>query len=143
MLNFFRKPNSGPEDIGRFIRDHASNINVSLCVFGDWFGRPGDNCHRLVSHEAKEDYVRLKFDEGETLEVWNPEGLRVDGRSFIIEKASRVRWEWFYYERPKNRQNRLFIEHLLVGERIEATTNIEWPPSRFAPSQSYPAVSIT
>jgi hypothetical protein len=52
--------------------EHAAQISGSLCVFGDWFGRPMDNCHQLVSHEEKEGYVRLTFNEGETLEVWEP-----------------------------------------------------------------------
>ena len=70
MLRLFRKRKPVPEDLIRFLRHHASDIGGSLCVFGDWFGRPMDNCHQLLSHEVKEDYLKLSFNEGETLEVW-------------------------------------------------------------------------
>lgn len=83
------------------------------------------------------------FDEGETLEVWNPNGLRMDGKSFVIHGASRVRWEWFYYGRANTAENRFSIEHKVVGQNIETTTNVDWAPSNFSPSRAKPAVSIT
>lgn len=143
MLSLFRKSKSAPENPGRFLREHAAQINGSLCVFGDWFGRPMDNWHQVVSHEEKEGYVRLTFNEGETLEVWEPAGLRMEGKSFIIQQASRVRWEWFYYGRPKLPENRFSIEHVVSGQKIEATTNVQWALGRFEPSRAHPAVSIT
>lgn len=143
MLSLFRKSNPEPEDAGKFLREHAAQINGSLCVFGDWFGRPMDNQHQLISHEEKEGYVRLTFNEGETLEVWEPSGFRFEGKSFIIQRASRVRWEWFYYGRPKVPENRFCVEHIVSGQSIEATTNVQWAPGRFQPSRDHPAVSIT
>jgi hypothetical protein len=92
---------------------------------------------------VQEGYVRLLFNEGETLEVWDPEGFRIDGRSFIIQRATRVRWEWFYYGRPKLSENRFFIEHNAIGEPIEASSNVDWAPHNFKPSSAEPAVSIT
>lgn len=143
MLSLFRKSKPEPEDPGRFLREHTAQINGSLCVFGDWFGRPMDNWHQLVSHEEKEGYVRLAFNEGETLEVWEPTGLRMDGKSFVIQRATRVRWEWFYYGRPKLLENRFFIEHVVAGQSIEASSNVDWAPHSFKPSRAEPAVSIT
>jgi hypothetical protein len=142
-LSLFRKSKPEQEDPGRFLREHSSQINGSLCVFGDWFGRPMDNWHQLVSHEEKEGYVRLTFNEGETLEIWEPAGLRIARKSFIVQRASRVRWEWFYYGRPKLPENRFFIEHLASGQNIEASTNADWAPHSFKPSRAEPAVSIT
>jgi hypothetical protein len=143
MLSLFRKPKPEPEDPGRFLREHASEINGSLCVFGDWFGRPMDNCHQMVSHEEKGGYVRLTFNEGETLEVWEPKGLRMEGKSFIIQRGSRVRWEWFYYGRPQLPENRFYVEHVVSGGVIEASSNAAWYSPDFKPSPLEPAVSIT
>jgi hypothetical protein len=143
MLSLFRKPKPEPEDPGRFLSEHASQINGSLCVFGDWFGRPMDNWHQLVSHEKKEGYVRLTFNQGETLEVWEPSGFRFEGKSFIIQRASRVRWEWFYYGRPQLPENRFFVEHWLAADGIEAKSDVNWAPHNFKPSKAAPAVSIT
>jgi len=143
MFNLLRKAKPEPEDVATFIRGHTPRINGSLCVFGDWFGRPMDNCHRLLYCEAKEGYVRLSFDEGETLEVWNPAEVRMEGESFIIQRASRVRWEWFYSGRPKLPENRFFIEHVASGDRIEASSDAHWAAYSFQPSTGKPAISIT
>jgi len=143
MLSLFRKSKPEPENIGGFLRAHVAHIRGSLCVFGDWFGRPMDNWHQLVSHEEKEGYVRLTFNEGETLEVWEPAGLKIEGKSFVIQRASRVRWEWFYYGRPKLPENRCFIEHVASEQSIEASSNVDWAQHSFKPSRAAPAVSIT
>jgi len=142
MLSLFRKSKPEPEDPAGFLREHAATIEGSLCVFGDWFGRPMDNCHRLVSHEAEEDYLKLSFNEGETLEVWRPQGLKKEGRRFVIQHAKRVRWEWFYYGRPQLPENRFFVEHVADGESITASSNVNWAPHSFKPSRAEPAVSI-
>lgn len=134
------KPNA--EDTACFIREHAQQINGSLCVFGDWFGRPMDNWHQLVSHDEKDGYIKLCFNEDETLEVWEASGLRMEGRRFVIQRAIRVRWEWFYYGRSKLPENRFFIEHVVNGQRIEVTSNVDWAPHNFRPSPNEPAVSI-
>jgi hypothetical protein len=61
----------------------------------------------------------------------------------VIQRASRVRWEWFYYGRPKLPENRFFVEHVVSGLGIEASTNVQWAQGRFQPSRAEPAVSIT
>lgn len=142
MLHLFQKSKPTPEDPARFLREHAGDICGSLCAFGDWFGRPMDNLHKLVSFEAKEDYLRLSFNEGETLEVWSPQGLKIEGKRFLIQHAKRVRWEWFYYGRPKLPENRYFVEHVTDGEAITASSNVDWAPHNFKPSRAEPAVSI-
>ncbi|TVP81894.1 MAG: hypothetical protein EA353_01075 [Puniceicoccaceae bacterium] len=142
MTSFFHKTQSQPEDPRRFMCDQATLINGSLCVFGDWFGRPMDNWHRLISHEEDHFSVKMLFNEGETLEVWQPSGFRLDRQGFIIQSASRVRWEWFYYGRPQLPENRFFIEHRVVGESVLASSNVDWAPHCFKPSMTEPAVLI-
>lgn len=143
MLSLFRNSKPEPDDIAQFIRDHAAEIRGSLCVFGDWFGKPMDNWHRLASQEAREGSVLLMFDGGETLEIWDPAEVRMDGKKFIIQRASRVRWEWFYYGRPNLPENRFFIEHVVSGESIDVSSDAKWAPLEFKPSRAEPAVSIT
>jgi hypothetical protein len=130
------------EDVQEFVRLNAADISGSLCVFGDWFGRPMDNSHRVTAHESQDGYVRLTFNEGETLEVWGARGLRREGNGLIIQNAIRVRWEWYYYGRPKLPENRFFIEHRVVEGKIEATANTTWYEPRFNSSLREPAVTI-
>ncbi len=84
----------------------------SLQFFGEWFGRPWDNNHSIVAAEAKENHLRLTFDDDETLDVWDPNELELESDElFLIRSASRVRWEWFSYGEPKTPDNRHYIEY--------------------------------
>lgn len=130
------------EDIAGFLRQYARNINGTLCVFGDWFGRPMDNWHQVTTHEAQKDYLKLMFTEGETLEVWRPRRLKKEGKRFSVEHADRVRWEWFYYGRPKLPENRFFREYVTKDGAIETESNEPSGPS-LKPTRSEAAVSIT
>jgi hypothetical protein len=96
----------------------------SLVFFGDIFGGKLDNVHRVVSAYVNPDAsVGVDFDGGEVLTVWTPEGIQIDSTQFIIRKASRVRWEWFYYGRPPTDANRLFIDYVRRPDGIKVTTN--------------------
>src|SRR5262245_42487608 len=90
----------------------------TLRIWGDWFGRPYDNHHRLVGAETDDAALILTFDEDECLSVWHPEGAEIDATVFRIQRASRVRWEWFYYGRPQLPQNRFFLEYTLEAGQV-------------------------
>lgn len=66
------------EDIAGRIKNLASQMRGTLRFWGQWFGRPYDNCHQLAECEAAGDVLRLTFDEGETLCVWSPRGAGLD-----------------------------------------------------------------
>lgn len=85
----------------------------SLAVFGVIFGGRVDNIHTIVSARAFEadDLLVINFNEDEVLSIWSPGLSVVDEKEFRIVAANRVRWEWFYYGRPKTSDNRYFIEH--------------------------------
>jgi hypothetical protein len=126
----------------KFFHKYAPKIGGALCVFGDWFGRPHDNWHRVKTFEVKDNYLKLEFNEDETLEVWNWKQLSDQKNGFIIQSASRVRWEWFYYGRPKIPENRFFIEHEVESGIVSAKSNVNWYSPNFNSSLSSPAVSI-
>lgn len=77
----------------------------SIAVFGDIFGGRIDNIHTVISAEAADDPERLivRFDQGETLEVWNPAGITVGSEVFRIGDATRVRWTWVLLRPPSDR----------------------------------------
>jgi hypothetical protein len=53
-----------------------------------------------------------------------------------------VRWEWFYYGRPKIGANRYFEQFMKTSDGIEATTNADWYSPIFKPSGSKSAVEM-
>jgi hypothetical protein len=115
----------------------------SLCFFGEWFGGRPDNIHRMTEAEGRGDAFVLHFSEGETLAVWDPSGVTITKQAFRIERASRVLWEWFYYGRPKQPENRYAIEYVRVDDgRIEVRDTAEWAGQQHAPDPSAPAVEM-
>jgi hypothetical protein len=114
----------------------------ALCFWGEWFGRPYDNIHQIVSCEAEGEVLKLHFNEDETLCVWSPHRLTVDQRAFRISDAAKVRWEWFYYGRPKIEINRYFMEFMKDGNAITATTNVNWYTPNLQPNPNAAAVEM-
>jgi hypothetical protein len=115
----------------------------SLVVFGDIFGGRIDNIHTLVRAEGEaDDCALLHFDQNEALRVWNPDGIHVSRDEFRVERASRVRWEWFYYGRPQTPDNLFFREHRVFDHHVEASSNVDWYGPRFAPSLEMAAVQL-
>ena len=129
---------------------HAVGIAGSLRFFGDWFGgRPYENVHRLTRVEAQEDSLILRFDAGELLTVWQPQGLEVREKreypyaSLVIGRASRVRWESYYYGRPQVAENLRLIDYVVADEGVRRSTN--WEPQlqgRSSEDSSKPAVEL-
>lgn len=116
----------------------------SLAVFGDIFGGRIDNIHSVRAARAVGAPERLvvEFDDDETLEVWDPADWEISATAFRIRHASKVRWEWFYYGRPKVRENRYYHEHTSVGGVIRATSNVDWYQPSFHPSADREAVEL-
>ena len=68
----------------------------SLSVYGDIFGGRIDNIHIVTgAHVLGAERVVIEFNEGETLDVWDPEGATISEAAFKIQTAIRARWEWF------------------------------------------------
>ena len=125
------------------IRQKLPNIKSgTLRFWGEWLGRPYDNCHQLVGCEVEQNVLRLVFNERELLSVWAPSGLEVDHSTFRISTADRVRWEWFYYGRPKTPSNLYFMDFVKSTTGILAMTNVDWYKPSLKPTPSAAAVEI-
>ncbi|MGO4409990.1 MULTISPECIES: hypothetical protein [unclassified Brevundimonas] len=114
----------------------------SLRIWGQFFGRPYDNDHRVVGCDSLPDGVRFRFNEGETLTIWHPSRYSIDHNRFEILGASRVRWEWFYYGREKLPQNLFYIEYVASGDTADIQTNVDWFPIPTAVRRDGPAAEL-
>jgi hypothetical protein len=119
----------------------------SLCVWGDWFGKPLDNDHMAVNASSDGDVLVLTFDRHERLEVATPAGWALDiatARSerqprLVIRSASRVEWGSLYNGRPETPENWFIWNHWREGGAIRASST--WPMlESFSPSTDQPAV---
>ena len=114
----------------------------SLRFWGDWFGKPHDNWHKIVRCSADGNALRIEFNDGEKLIVVEPEGLELSASTFAIRNAAAVRWEWFYYGRPKTPSNLYFLDFVKSATGISATTNVDWYEPNLKPKPSEAAVEI-
>ncbi len=135
---------SGQEDLVSMIKESMPNIKQgTLVVFGDIFGGRIDNIHRVIDASADgEGTVTVYFDQGETLIIWDLRGVTVSSFEFRVDRASRVRWDWYFYGREHVPDNRFFIEHRVVGNRVEVASNVNWYRPSYAPSLLNPAVQL-
>jgi hypothetical protein len=113
----------------------------TLRFWGSWFGKPHDNWHRVRGAETDEDKLIIHFGEDELLTVWSPRGGEFGSNVFAIREASRVRWDWYYYGRPRTPSNRYF-EDFRRGDSISVETNVDWYTPVFETDLNLPAVQI-
>lgn len=64
----------------------------SLCMFGQWYGRPYDNVYAVIDARADGNCLRVTFEGDDVLEIWDPADVVVNAATFHVGRASRVRF---------------------------------------------------
>lgn len=77
----------------------------SLCIWGEWFGRPHDNYHIVDTVRWEKDQIILRFNEEEGLYINNPVGIINESERLVIKDAERILWVWYYYGREHTYEN--------------------------------------
>ncbi|MGC4049818.1 MAG: hypothetical protein QM757_09930 [Paludibaculum sp.] len=114
----------------------------SLRFWGECFGSPYSQRHRLVSCEVDGVVLRLVFDQRETLSVWSPGGLTIHRAGFRIADARRVRWEWHAHGRAHTRDKLCVLEFARSGEIITTSTNGDGVNPSMNPDAAQAAVEL-
>jgi hypothetical protein len=129
--------------MAQIVREAIPSIKRGTLRFlGEWFGRPYDNWHQITGAEAENGVLRLLFDQGESLSVWAPSGLKLDPQTFRIADAEHVRWEGYSYGRAKTAENLYFMDFVKTAGAVVATTNVDWYVPELKPGLNFPAVEI-
>lgn len=84
----------------------------SLCIWGEWFGRPYDNFHAVKSVRWENDVIEINFSAGESLHISNPVKIVNEEKQLIIEDASKILFTWYYYGREQTYEN-LYIRQYI------------------------------
>jgi len=115
----------------------------SLRFWGEWFGgRAFENAHKITDCDARDEVLHIQFDGDESLYVWSPHQAELNRTVFSIQNAARVRFEWFYYGRPKTGQNRYFMDLTRTDHRIDVKSNDDWFTLTLRPMHQEPAVEF-
>jgi hypothetical protein len=83
----------------------------TLSFWGDWFGRPHENVHRIVGADSLDSATVIYFDHAESLIIDSPRGWSLNHGKFIVRQAERVRFNWFYYGRVPGPETLKFVEY--------------------------------
>ncbi|MDE3201729.1 MAG: hypothetical protein KGN79_12505 [Acidobacteriota bacterium] len=67
-----------------------------LHLWGQRFGRPGEDAVRITGCEVGENCLRLLFDWDEVLALWNPCGLEMTADRLLIRSADAIRYTYYH-----------------------------------------------
>lgn len=83
--------------MGEYFKEELKIKGRSVCIWGEWFGRPGDNFHQVKTVKWTEDSISIHFKGGESLYITDPEVVENKADRFVVRDASRVLWTWYLY----------------------------------------------
>lgn len=102
----------------------------SLCFWGDWFGRPYDNCHTVkrAKWDVKGSFLVLTFDESEQCTICHPGKIVNTTQEFCVETADKITWEWYDYGRGHTGENLCRREYTYKdgNDKFEDTVLLEY-----------------
>lgn len=105
---------------GELRRQFPDLVVGSLCMYGEWFGRPYDNQHRVVDVAVEDgDVLLMSFNEGESLRVRSPQMVTADRYELRIDRAGGVRWDWYSYGSPRTEEYHRFIDYRVERDETE------------------------
>jgi hypothetical protein len=134
-----------PEEIVRLLKNNDNLfLGGSFRIFGDWFGKPHENNHQIVSAHFEEQLnkLTLNFREGEKLEIYNPKHIFEASTFLKIIQADRIKLTWFFYDKTKAIKNQYFLDYNLTNKKIKTATNVDWYKPIFDVSLGDPALMI-
>jgi hypothetical protein len=97
----------------------------SLRFWGNWFGKPYDNSHRIVGAWSIDGTVVIYFDQAESLIIDAPSDWSLDEGLLVVRHAERVRFNWFYYGRLPSREMLQFDEYRWESDGIAFITDFQ------------------
>jgi hypothetical protein len=119
---------------------------VSIRLWGESLGRPGEDGVLLTGCETVNDCLRLKFADGEVLAVWSPLNVEITAKRFMIGSAESMRFTHYYCGRPMLPDNIIYRDYALQGGLVRFRTNLDRVPGsgwmHESTAISFPAVEI-
>lgn len=128
------------KELTKIINNLEEKPGGTLRFYGEWFGRPYDNYHKILECSFKNGILDIKFDAGETLNVWNPNNIIFNNNELIIKDSTCVEFFRYYYGKPQTKEN-LIIDRYSNGELINPSIKSGKVYKKIF-KQGYPAVEL-
>ncbi len=89
----------------------------TLRFFGDWFGRPMDNCHEVTRIEFIENELVIEFCNNSLVSIIEPNGIILENDNFTLKNANKVRYE-YGNSSSNTRLRKYYIEYIASKDFI-------------------------
>lgn len=96
----------------------------SLSFWGNWFGRPYDNNHRILHAHSIGAAVIIQFDRGETLVIDTPGDWSLEKGLLVVRRAKHLRFLWFDYGRLPSPETLHFEEYRRADDELSFATDL-------------------
>ena len=93
----------------------------SLCMYGAYVGRPLDVCYDPEHATYEDGCLTIQFDGGRRIAIQDPEGIRVEGRVYTIDRARVVRYECHWP--PEDPKEIRYRQYEVVDGELTIDTN--------------------
>jgi hypothetical protein len=88
----------------------------SLCIWGEWFGKPYDKFHIVDTVRWGIDEIRIHFQEEEALFIHNPVRIVNEESRLLIGDATEILWVWYDYGKVHNYENMYIRQYIKRGD---------------------------
>lgn len=94
------------------MKEIAISYGGSMRFWGEWFGKPMDNFHRVTKafYDNNANVLTMHFNAGEICTVYGPIGVLSTEQTFHVENAARVVWSYPYYKSPQGPEVRAQLD---------------------------------
>src|SRR5699024_10519462 len=93
------------KEITRLINQLEEKPGGTLRIFGEWFGRPYDNYHKISECTYKDEILKMTFDTGETIKIWEPSHIIFNANELIFKGSTCVEFSRYDYGKPRTNEN--------------------------------------
>lgn len=105
------------KELTELINNLEEKPGGTLRFYGEWFGRPYDNYHKILECIFRNGILEIKFDAGEGIKIWSPFNIIFNDNELIIKDSTCVEFLRYYYGKPQTKEN-LIINRYSNGELI-------------------------
>lgn len=116
----------------------------AMRIYGDWFGRPYTNMHRLIGtdYDPELNVLTMTFSEGETLSIRDPKHIFDSSTMMKILHADSIRLDFLHSSDRNEAKKEYYLTYTRTKSKVQTETNVDWYSPHFDTSAGDPALVI-
>ena len=88
----------------------------TLRFYGEWFGKPMDNYHEIITADNQNNVLKIHFDDNEILYINSPSDFKISSEIFTIKKSKGLIWQWYLYGTKQIDKNIRIYNYIVNNE---------------------------